>query len=415
MTDKKGLSKTKKEQLMDFVKRIFSGRKKFIVIGFLIILLGFAGFRIFTKKEKEPELQTTSVERGMIISSVSASGSIISSNIENVTTQASGTVSKVYVSDGNEVYLGQKLAEIDLDVQGEQNHASAYSSYISAVNSLKSAKNSYRSTQASLAVVYDEIKGHDDDETLEMKETRTKVEVANDNAYDSVKSAEIKLTSASLAYKTSAPAIKAPTAGIVKSVTVAEGMNIGAEETASGSRANQRIATIATGGLPIATFNVSEIDVSLIKPGQKATITLDSITDKTFTGKVVSVDRVGTTANNVTTYSVIIQFDTSSDQILPHMAVTANIVINRKDSVLLVPSSAIQIQDGQSYVSVLADDKQQFVPVETGLTSDTQIEIVSGLNEGDLVITGTVSSATQPGDTSPFGTSGMGGMMRISH
>ena len=47
---------------MDFVRRVFSGRKKFIVIGFLIILLGFAGFSIFAKKEKEPQLQTTPIE-----------------------------------------------------------------------------------------------------------------------------------------------------------------------------------------------------------------------------------------------------------------------------------------------------------------------------------------------------------------
>lgn len=71
MTNKNGLSKAKEGQFMNFVKKIFSGRKKLIIIGFLIILLGFAGFSLFAKKEKEPELQTTPVERGMITSSVS--------------------------------------------------------------------------------------------------------------------------------------------------------------------------------------------------------------------------------------------------------------------------------------------------------------------------------------------------------
>ncbi|MBL7078416.1 efflux RND transporter periplasmic adaptor subunit [Candidatus Shapirobacteria bacterium] len=403
----------KKKKLLKTFKKLFSSRKRAAIIVVLIILTGFIGQRVISNnKDEKVQPQTTQVERGMIISSVSASGSIISSNIENVTTQASGTVSKVYVSDGDEVYVGQKLAEIDLDVQGEQNHASAYSSYLSAVNSANSANNSYRSTQASLAVVYDEIKGHDDDESLEMKETRTKAEVANDNAYDSVKSAKAKLTSASLAYKTNAPAITAPVAGIVKSVTVAEGMNIGAEETASGGRANQRIATIATEGLPIATFNVSEIDVSSIKPGQKATITLDSITNKTFTGKVVSVDRVGTIANNVTTYPVIIQFDTNSDQILPNMAVTANIVIERKDNALLVPSGSVQSQGEQSFVSVLVGGKPQPVSVEIGLSSDTQTEIVSGLNEGDIIITGAVSTDNNQDGDSPFG-GGAGSMLRM--
>jgi len=391
-------------------------KNKKIILVLILILSIFVYF--FLKNRKQPtslSIQTVSVQKGTIISSVSASGTIISSNIENVTTQASGTVSQVYVSDGDPVYAGQKLAEIDLDVQGEQNRASAYSTYVSAVNSLNSANNSYRSTQSSLAVIYDEVKGHDDDETLEMKETRTRAEVANDNAYDSINSAQARLTSASLAYKTSASTITAPTAGVVKSVTVAQGMNIGAQETASGARANQRIATIATEGLPIATFNVSEIDVFLIKPGQKATITLDSITDKTFTGSVVSVDRVGTVSSNVSTYPVIIQFDTSVERILPNMAVTANILIDKKDNALLVPSGAIQEKGGQSYVSVLVDDKQQLTPVETGLVSDTQVEVISGLNEGDLVISGSPSSvSSDQKEASPF-SSGMGGMMKMAH
>jgi multidrug efflux pump subunit AcrA (membrane-fusion protein) len=320
---------------------------------------------------------------------------VISSNIENVTTQASGTVKKVYISDGDRVYKGEKIAEIDLDIQGQQNQASAYSTYVSAVNSLNSAKNNYRLTQSSLAVVYDEIKGHDDDESLEMKEDRTRFEVANDNAYDAVKTSEARLTSAALAYKTSSAIIFAPSSGVIKSVTVAEGMNIGTQETASGARANQRVATISTEGLPIVAFNISEIDVSIIKQGQKSTITLDSIADKTFTGKVVSVDRVGIITNNVTTYTTIIQFDTSSDQILPNMAVAANIIIDSKSDILIVPSQAVKYQDGQASVTVIINGQEQNVPVETGIFNDTQTEIVSGLNEGDMVLTGTATSTNQ--------------------
>lgn len=404
-----------KEKLIKVVKKLFSSRRQAVIIGLVLLCLVFLGWRILGKKEEAPQIQTTQVQKGTIISSITASGNIISSNIENITTQTSGTVSKVYVSDGDQVYQGQKLAEIDLDVQGAQNHASAYSSYISAVNSLNSAKNSYRSTQTSLAVVYDEIKGHDDDETLAMKETRTRAEVANDNAYDGIKAAEVRLSSAALAYKTSAPVITAPAAGVIKSVTVAEGMNIGAQETASGARANQRVATIATEGLPIATFNVSEIDVSVIKPGQKATVTLDAISDKTFTGKVVSVDRVGSTTSGVTNYPVIVRFDTTSDQILPNMAASANIIVATKSGVLMVPTSAVQTQEGQSVVKVFENQLERSISVEIGLSSDSEIEIVSGLSEGDLVITSTTlpSTQTSQGGFSPFG--GFGGTRRLTH
>jgi RND family efflux transporter MFP subunit len=236
--------------------------------------------------------------------------------------------------------------------------------------------------------------------------------VANDNAYDGIKAAQVRLNSAGITLKTSSSTITSPVAGTIKSVTIAEGMNIGAAETASGARANQRIATIGTKGLPIATFNISEIDVSLVKPGQKAIITIDSLPDITFTGKVVSVDRVGSATSGVVSYPVIIKFDTGSDQILPNMTASVSIIIESKNDVLLVPSSAVQTQAGQSTVRVLKNGQQETVAVEIGLISDTQTEIVSGLAEGDEVVTGTVSSGqTLQGEGSPFG--GFGGGVRI--
>ena len=405
-----------KKLLLAYLKKLKSDRKKLIAVIIVLVLGGYLLVNRYRKNEKEPIVQTIEVQKSTIISSVSTSGNVISSNIENITTQASGTVKKVYISDGDKVTRGERITEIDLDVQGQQNQASAYSTYVSAVNSLNSANNNYRLTQASLAVVYDEIQGHDEDESLEMKEDRTRAEVANDNAYDSVKTAKARLSSAALAYKTSSAIITAPSSGVVKSVTVAEGMNIGTQETASGARANQRVATIATGGLPIATFNVSEIDVSLIEPGQKATITLDSIVDKTFTGKVVSVDRVGTITNNVTTYTTIIQFDTSSDQILPNMAATANIIIDSKSDVLIVPSQAIEYQDGQAWVTLIRTGREQNVPVETGIFNDTQTEIISGLKEGDVVITGATTSTSQEAQGQSGGFMfGGGGAGRMIH
>jgi RND family efflux transporter MFP subunit len=395
-----------KKKVINLIKKIFSTRKRAVITVVVLVIGGYLLWGKVSGNGSEPVIQTSTVQRGTIVSSVTASGNVVSSNIENVTTQASGTVKKVYVSDGDEVYIGQKLAEIDLDVQGAQNHASAYSTYISAVNSLNSAKNNYRLTQASLAVVYDEIQGHDDDETFEMKETRTRAEVSNDNAYDAIISAQARLSSAALAYKTTSPVITSPVSGIVKSVTIAEGMNIGATETASGSRANQRIATIGTEGLPIATFNVSEIDVSLIKPEQKATITLDSIIDKTFTGSVVSVDRVGSITNNVTTYPVIIQLDTKSEQILPNMAASASIITDTKSDILIVPSTAISYLDGQTSVTVLRGDQKINQLVEVGISNDTETEITSGLSEENIVVTSTTTTSSN--EQQPQGPGGGG-------
>jgi multidrug efflux pump subunit AcrA (membrane-fusion protein) len=171
------------------------------------------------------------------------------------------------------------------------------------------------------------------------------------------------------------------------------------------------VATVETEGMPIVSVDLSEIDVSRVQIGQKATISIDSIPDKTFAGKVIGVDRIGETVSGVTQYPAIIQLDSSSDEILPNLTASASIIIERKNDVLLVPSGVIQLQGGQNYAKALVDGQQQFVPVEIGLTSDTQTEIISGLDEGDLVITGTTTIDSS--GASPFGGSGMGGMMRM--
>ena len=417
---------------MDFIKDIFGGRKKYIIIGILVILLGFAGFFFFTKKEKKPELQTTAVKRGMIISSVSASGQVLSVNIMSANTQASGIVKTVYVKDGDYVNKNDKILEIDLDFQGKQKNAQAWSSYLSAKNNLESAKATQYSLQASMFGVWDTFKKlaesgeYEDDDGTPRTNMRTlpefhipqnewlAAEAQYKNQQSVIAQIQIAINSSWLTYVQTSPTITAPTDGVITSLMFAEGMSIGTLDSGN-TTSNQKVATIKTEGMPIVSVNLSEIDVSKVELEQKATITLDSIPDKTFTGKVIGVDRIGQTTSGVTQYPSIIQLDSSSNEILPNMTVTANIVINRKDNVLLVPSGVIQNQGDQNYVSLLVNGKSQSVPVEIGLSSDTQTEIVSGLNEGDLVISGAVSSTrSQQNGTSPFGGS-MGGMMRMAN
>jgi len=134
--------------------------------------------------------------------------------------------------------------------------------------------------------------------------------------------------------------------------------------------------------------------------------------DKTFTGEVVSVDRVGSISNNVTSYPVIIKFDTSSDQILPNMAATANIIIDTKSDVLIISSAAVSYQGEQSSVKVLDDEKEITVSVKVGISNDTQLEIESGLNLGDIVVIGTTAS-TQSSQSQNSSGGIFGGEVRV--
>ncbi|MEW5857639.1 MAG: efflux RND transporter periplasmic adaptor subunit [Cyanobacteriota bacterium] len=222
--------------------------------------------------------------------------------------------------------------------------------------------------------------------------------------------AKASLNSAWLSYQSTSPIVTAPIAGMVSNVGVVTGVVLASQATSTNqtTTSSQRVAVIQNETNPIISVNITEIDVPKVKIGQKVTVTLDSLPDKTFTGKVVTADRIGTISNNVTSYPSLIQLDTASSEILPNMAANTNIIIETKADVLLVPSTAIQSQTGEDYVRVLRNGREQQIPVEIGLQGDTQTEITSGLSEGDEVITGIVTQ-TQQGGGSVFGGGGFGG------
>lgn len=133
----------------------------------------------------------------------------------------------------------------------------------------------------------------------------------------------------------------------------------------------------------------------MISKGQSVTVTADAVEDKTFTGKVTKVSKVGSTSDGVATYPVTIQLSNAAD-LLPSMSVTATITTAKAENAVLVPVSAIQTKDGESYVTVVTDDNENGTQtkVETGIINDTYAQITSGVSEGDQVKTITRSSSS---------------------
>ena len=173
------------------------------------------------------------------------------------------------------------------------------------------------------------------------------------------------------------------------------------------------LATLVTKQM-IAQLSFNEIDIANIKVGQKATLTFDAISDLSITGKVIEVDSVGAVSSGVVSYSVKISFDIQDERIKSGMSVTANIITNTEQNVLLVPVSAVKSSNGTSYVEVLDgyDSSQGTtitttnIPtkktVEVGSSNDDYTVITSGLSEGDSIITKTtvVSSTTTKSSSS---------------
>src|SRR3972149_7545277 len=128
------------KKIKPIINWFLKDKKRIIGTIVLLVLLIFLAVKLLGSKKQQTQIQTAKVEKGTIISSVSVSGQIISANIVNITTQASGIVKKVFVQDSDNLSAGQKIMEITLDSAGQQQNASAWSSYLSAKNSLESAK-----------------------------------------------------------------------------------------------------------------------------------------------------------------------------------------------------------------------------------------------------------------------------------
>lgn len=403
----------------------------------IFVVVGGAMFvytKLTTQKGSKPQYQTAIAEKGTLIVSVTGSGQVSTANSAPVTTQATGVVSEVYVQDGDEVQSGDVIAKIDPDMVGKQNEAQALASYQSAKNNLDSAKATMYSLQSAMLgewkshydlatnSTYQNADGTPNNDNRALADFHISqddwlaAEAKYKNQQNVVAQAQTSLNSAWLSYQESSSTIYAPITGTVSGLSLQVGSVI-AGSSSSSTTNSTKIASIKTKAPPTITINLTEIDVPKIKVGNKATVTFDALTDKTFTGKVISIDTTGSVSSGVTTYPTVIRLDTDPGTILGNMAASANIITQTKHDVLLVPSSSVQSQDGASTVRVMKNKTMQSVSVEIGLTSDTQTEIVSGIAEGDTVVTSVTTStsgAPAQGQSvfSSFGRTGGGNFIR---
>jgi len=134
--------------------------------------------------------------------------------------------------------------------------------------------------------------------------------------------------------------------------------------------------------------SVDETDISQVKVGQEAQITFDAISGRTFRGKVLEVPLEGTLSSSVVSYQVRLSLE-GAEGVDLRSGMTANvkIVTGQRQNVLLVPLLAIQ-QGDTGDVVLLRDPKAETsatTPVQVGLNDGTYVEVVRGLNEGDVV------------------------------
>lgn len=409
--------------------------KKLVLIA-VVAGIGWFGMGplVARTQEQEPQYQTAQAQNGTLITSVSASGTVSAAGSANITTSATGVVKDVRVKNGDTVATGDTIATLTLDQTSLQKQTAAWASYLSAQNAVNAAKSKMNSLQAALfeaSEAFTNSAGTDNPNTSDpqyiiQRANWLQAEANYTQQAEVIRQTEAALSSAWLSYAQTSATITSPISGTVSNLTLTPGTSIsgGTTSTNTSTTSQSYGSIVLPGANPQTVVNVSQIDVTKVAVGQKATLILDAFPDKTFTGKITAINTNGSISSGVTSYPVTITFDTGMQTMYPNMAVSATIITGVKDNVLLVPSGAVQTSNGQSTVRMMNNGQVTSVPVEIGQSNDTQTEIVSGISEGDTVVIGqtTSSATTTQTATSPFGNTrggfggafgGGGGQIRI--
>jgi HlyD family secretion protein len=233
------------------------------------------------------------------------------------------------------------------------------------------------------------------------------------------------ITVKDLEEKIAALKVKAPFDGVFSTDFVNSKNNIltalgpGAKVTATTQFGG--VSSLNTMLLPV---QVDELDLPSVKVGMKAEVKVDSLAGRIFNAEVTQVSTVGTTTNGVTYFDVVLAVSNAKD-LKYGMTATGEILFQNKENVLLLPIEALQRQRNQSFVSLKKADGTVVAqhPVQIGIRSKTQVEITSGLNEGDEIIVPIGQNQTQASQAEidklrqqfqQQGANGQGGAIQIS-
>ena len=171
--------------------------------------------------------------------------------------------------------------------------------------------------------------------------------------------------------------------------------------------------SIASATEASVSINVDELDILSVKEGQTATVTLDALDGQEFEGTITEVSNEASSGNSSAKYPVTITFEKTEDMLLG-MSASATIHVNEAEDAVLIPVDALQEKGDSTFVYTKKDSDGNLsgeVEVETGISNGSQVEITSGLEEGDTVYyLKAESSDTSSGQNMPGGMDGQGGM-----
>lgn len=388
-------------------------RNVIIILIVVIIALGVAGFfgyqQLTARAATTPRVPTTTVARGSLVATVSAAGNVSAVKSATLGFQVAGRVTQVNVQVGDAVKAGQLLMQLDLtdanlalrDAQAQLTSAqatldNAKSKNEQNPNQLLVAKSGLDKAIAALQTAqgnYNAVAWRND-----ILSSQQAAALASATADYQSALGNFKITAATIndsALRTATASLDQAQIAVAQAQRNIEKAKIVSPFDGTISIVNFNVGDSAGTGAAVALADLStlqvkvtlaEIDVAKVKVGQSAQMTLDALTGETFDAKVTALGPVATITQGVVNYPVIVSLNNPGNAIRPGMTANMSIQVDRRDNVLLIPTRAIRSQGNQRIVTVLFKGQNIQVPITTGLSNDTSIEITTGLNEGDEVI-----------------------------
>ena len=411
----------------------------FLVGGAIVviaILVGLSKSGVIGNKDEGKEVEITKVIASTIVETVSATGKIQPEIEVKISPEVSGEIILLNVKEGQVVKKGDLLVKINPDL-----YTSSYNRSVSNLSgskaglsqseaSFKEAKASYERNK----VLYDKgvISKSDWDKAIASFEV---AKATKQNAYFTVQSASASVNEAkdNLGRTT----IYAPADGTISVLNVELGERVLGTQQMAGTEL-LRVANLNNMEVEV---DVNENDIVKIKIGDEANVEVDAYLKKKFRGVVTSISNSASTtltSDQVTNFKVKVRILKESYQDLlegkpntyspfrPGMTATVDIITKTKTNVLAVPISSVVVKSDTTAVKdfkvedpnedkkatpksdkkfecvfVKVGDKAKIKIIKTGIQDDTNIEVMSGLKPGDVVITGpytTVSKELNSGD-----------------
>jgi HlyD family secretion protein len=156
---------------------------------------------------------------------------------------------------------------------------------------------------------------------------------------------------------------------------------------------------------------VSELDFVRLALGQTVSVQVTAVPDLTIRGHIQQLTPVATITQGVANYPIVVVLDQPDPRVHPGMSTSLVITTDRRQNVLLAPNRALRTQGQNKIAAVLKNEAVSWVPIKAGAANDTMTEIISGLTEGELVVTNPPNPPRAGGPGGPGGFGGGGGIL----